>query len=1180
MTSTTISSHSLASSSSPPPQPNSKLLLPANIHHETFNHSATCFIDSGADANFADSAFISNLQIQTIPLTHPILLLLADGGPAPSGPITHETIPLQLHIGDHIETTTFLITNLSHPIILGLPWLRAHNPTIQWSNNIVTFNSPDCIINCCPVPVTIHPLSSTSTSSTSILVPIPPVSSSSPSSSASPSSPRALPLVSSNLVPLSSTSTSSTSIIVPVPPVSPSLSSYSASQSSPRALPLVSSNLVPLSSTSTSSTSILVPVPPVSSSLSSSSASPSSPRTHASHVLPHVPPSPDPVSPPTTAIQTHNLISSECANGLGGFISHDVNGELAFTSISEISEQAYPFFSDPLAQPPQLEPDLDMPAGFLDDFAHIFEAEGNATLPAHRPQDCTIELLPGSAPPYSKVYNMTVEEDTVLRDWLKQNISTSFIRPSSSPYGAPCFFVKQKGKLRLCMDYRGLNKQTRKDRFPIPLISDLLRSLSSGTVFSALDLKGAYQHLRIKEGQEHMTSFLTKYGQFEFLVMPFGLANAPAAFQRFMNDLFRNKNFVLVYLDDIIIFSEKDEDHWAHVREVLQILSDNKLYCAKEKCHFGKRQIAYLGYIVSNKGVLMDPAKVKTVQDWPIPTTVKEIQIFLGFANFYRRLIPNFASLSRPITQLLQDPSKFQSSSFPVAAFNAIKATFASPELLAHPNELKPFLVETDASDFALAGALSQYDANNVLRPIAFYSRQLDKYERNYEIYDKELLAIFACFKEWRHFLQGGHHPVTVLSDHKNLSYFMSTKHLTRRQARWSLFFNEFNFTLTHRPGSRSGKVDFVSRRPDYYVPNDPANFIQLLNPSSLSAVDHSLLHRITGHVNDNTLSKTYKAVTGLPRPGPRPRTICPDCALSKSTRNNIPQTGSHPHHLLEVIESDTQGPFPVLAHDGTNNNVKFVDAKSGYVKMETIPDRTAATILAAFTRFKSRMELRTNKKIKIVRTDAGTEYQGVFQDYLVQHGITKQKGFAYEHTHPGKAERAHQSILHLGRANLRSSQLPPMFYSDAQLYSTYIYNRTVHGQHSTTPFQQIYGFQPDLSNLHSFGCLAYAHIPQERRTKLADSAERCRLLGFLDDDDSEELLGYKLLRESDLAIIHCKDVRFDEHAPLQPLPHPHLYSDNFSADPVHRDPDFAPSSPAIATPSTRTLRPRQRPRT
>ncbi|KAJ1330712.1 hypothetical protein BSLG_009164 [Batrachochytrium salamandrivorans] len=331
----------------------------------------------------------------------------------------------------------------------------------------------------------------------------------------------------------------------------------------------------------------------------------------------------------------------------------------------------------------------------------------------------------------------------------------------------------------------------------------MLRTLSIGKIFTTLDLRGAYNLLCIKEGDEPKTAFITKYGQFEFLVMPFGLANAPAQFQRMMNSLFCHmiSKFVLVYLDDIVVYSDNLEDHKEHVRQVLQILKDNNLFCKAEKCHFYQTEIKYLGYIISPDGTSMDPSKISAVQDWPAPKKVRELQVFLE-----------------------QE-----------ASFKRLKDAFARPGFLAHPNDEQPFILETDASDFAISGVLHQHDQSNTLRPVAFYSRQMNNAERNYDIYDKELLAVVESFKHWRHLLQGGLHPVTVLCDHKNLEYFMSTKKLTRRQARWSLELSEYTFTITHRPGKLNGRADSLSRREeDYFLDGDQSNFQRVIDPDNV----------------------------------------------------------------------------------------------------------------------------------------------------------------------------------------------------------------------------------------------------------------------------------------------------------------------------------------------------------
>jgi hypothetical protein len=368
------------------------------------------------------------------------------------------------------------------------------------------------------------------------------------------------------------------------------------------------------------------------------------------------------------------------------------------------------------------------------------------------------------------------------------------------------------------MDYRALNSITIKNRAPLPLISDMLRDLSKAAVFTALDLISAYYQVRMADEDVHKTAFVTPFGQFESLVMLCALANAPADFQSFMNDVFKDMigKFVLVYLDDIIIYSENPDEHDQHVREVLQRLREYELYCNLEKCQFRTTSLAYLGYTLSTDGLEMDLNKVKSILEWPIPTNKKDVRSFLGFTNFYRKFIGSYSSLCQPLNALLKKDASFAWGDDQQKAFEEIKHAFLDASFLYHPNESKKFVIETDASDFAISGGFSQYDDSGELRAICFYSRQLLQAERNYEVYDRELLAIVSCFKEWRHYLQAARHPVLVFCDHKNLVYFTTSKVLTKRQIHWSLFLEEFNFKITYRPGKVNVKPDLLSRGQDY----------------------------------------------------------------------------------------------------------------------------------------------------------------------------------------------------------------------------------------------------------------------------------------------------------------------------------------------------------------------------
>ncbi|KPM33866.1 hypothetical protein AK830_g12706, partial [Neonectria ditissima] len=271
-----------------------------------------------------------------------------------------------------------------------------------------------------------------------------------------------------------------------------------------------------------------------------------------------------------------------------------------------------------------------------------------------------------------------------------------------SPAGAPILFVPKKGgKLRLCVDYRGLNKITRKDKAPLPLIHEILDRLGKAQIFTKLDLKDAYHRLRIREGDEWKTAFRCRYGHFEYLVMPFGLVNAPATFQEYINDILAELMDVIciVYLDDILIYSSDPSEHSQHVRDVLTQLRAAGLYANPEKCEFNLRRVGFLGFIVSTEGIHMEPERVECVAKWPLPHCVKDIQIFLGFTGFYRRFVKNYSKIAAPLTDLLRGDDKrtFQLDRRESDAFEQLKQAFLEEPILAHFDPLVPLRIETDA---------------------------------------------------------------------------------------------------------------------------------------------------------------------------------------------------------------------------------------------------------------------------------------------------------------------------------------------------------------------------------------------------------------------------------------------------------------------------------------------------
>ncbi|KAL7277983.1 hypothetical protein ACG7TL_007936 [Trametes sanguinea] len=289
------------------------------------------------------------------------------------------------------------------------------------------------------------------------------------------------------------------------------------------------------------------------------------------------------------------------------------------------------------------------------EFVDVFSKSKADELPEHRPYDLKIELEPRATPPLGPIYSLSKVELDTLREYIDENLRSGFIRPSNSPCGAPVLFVEKKdGSLHLCVDYQGLNKITRKDRYPLPLVSDLLDTPRKARIYTKIDLWHAYNLVCIALGDEWKTAFRTRYGSFEWLVMPFGLSNAPAAFQRFVNDIFLDllDVCVVVYLDDILIYSDNSKQHCEHVKEVLRQLRKNKLFARADKYEFHTNSVEYLGSILSPDGLTMSESKVKAILDWPEPRKVRNIQAFLGLANFYRRFIPYYSEIVLPLTRL------------------------------------------------------------------------------------------------------------------------------------------------------------------------------------------------------------------------------------------------------------------------------------------------------------------------------------------------------------------------------------------------------------------------------------------------------------------------------------------------------------------------------------------------
>jgi hypothetical protein len=347
-------------------------------------------------------------------------------------------------------------------------------------------------------------------------------------------------------------------------------------------------------------------------------------------------------------------------------------------------------------------------------FLPLFDKVIADRLPPHRTYDHKIPLKDGFEPPFGPLYSLSRPELEALKVFLEENLEKGFIRQSSSPAGAPILFVKKgDGSLRLVTDYRGLNEGTIKNIYPLPLVRETLMRLSKATYSTKLDVRGAYNLIRMADGEEWKTAFRMRYGLFESLVMPFGLTNAPADFQRFINDVLSPflDIFATAYLDNILIYSDNLEEHREHVRQVLEKLSAAGLHHKPEKCEFYQKEVKYLGLIIGAEGIKMDPEKIAPVRDWPVPAKVCNVhsESFMGFANFYRHFIRGYSEVIRLLTPLTRKGITFQWGAEEQAAFAALQVAFTSAPVLRHFDYDRDVVVETDASDYVSAGVLSQF---------------------------------------------------------------------------------------------------------------------------------------------------------------------------------------------------------------------------------------------------------------------------------------------------------------------------------------------------------------------------------------------------------------------------------------------------------------------------------------
>ncbi|GKB55363.1 putative nucleotidyltransferase, ribonuclease H [Tanacetum coccineum] len=444
----------------------------------------------------------------------------------------------------------------------------------------------------------------------------------------------------------------------------------------------------------------------------------------------------------------------------------------------------------------------------VQDFPEVFPEELPG-LPPTRQVEFQIDLMPGAAPVARAPYRLAPSEMKELSEQLQELSDKGFIRPSSSPWGAPVLFAKKKdGSFWMCIDYRELNKLTVKNRYPLPKIDDLFDQLQGSSVYLKINFRSGYHQLRVHEQDIPKTAFRTRYGHYEFQVMPFGLTNTPAVFMDLMNRVCKPylDKFVIVFIDDILIYLKNEKEHEEHLKTILELLKKEELYAMFSKCEFWIPRVQFPGHVIDRQGIHVDPSKIESIKDWASPKTPTEIHQFLGLAGYYRRFIEGFSKIAKPMTKLTQKKGPFEWGDKQEAAFQTLKTKLCSAPILSLPQGAENFIVYCDASHKGLGAVLMQNE-----KVIAYASRQLKIHEKNYTTHDLELGAVVFALKMWRHHLYGT--KCTVFTDHKSLQHILDQKELNMRQLRWLELLSDYDCEIRYQPGKANVVADALSRK-------------------------------------------------------------------------------------------------------------------------------------------------------------------------------------------------------------------------------------------------------------------------------------------------------------------------------------------------------------------------------